>query len=108
MHYGGRTCLVLWKRWNALPVAINFQCNAARAGGVLYPIVRSLSSAFKSEPETSPRRVGSYLMQEKGAWDTLIWMGALVGLAGQLAKSGFIKWFSTSVGSLGWKTLGLW
>lgn len=213
--------------------------NAARAGGVLYPIVRSLASAFKSEPETSPRRVGSYLMQveyqgntitsamfmtsmagnllaallaaqaagieiswglwalasvvpgvlallvipyylykvyppelkktpeakllarqeladmgpmtgaekivacifvvalllwstaqytgihatavamlgvsamllthilswqdvmqEKGAWDTLIWMGALVGLAGQLAKSGFIKWFSTSVGSM--------
>lgn len=40
------------------------------------------------------------VMEERGAWDTLIWMGALVGLAGQLAKSGFIAWFSTTVGSL--------
>lgn len=37
--------------------------NTARAGGILFPIVRSLASAFDSEPGTSPRRVGAYLMK---------------------------------------------
>jgi DASS family divalent anion:Na+ symporter len=37
--------------------------NTARGGGVLYPIVRSLCSAFDSEPGPTARRVGGYLMQ---------------------------------------------
>lgn len=37
--------------------------NTARGGGVLYPIVRSLCTAFDSEPGASARRVGAYLMQ---------------------------------------------
>lgn len=37
--------------------------NTARAGGILYPIVRSLSSAFDSEPGVSARKIGSYLMK---------------------------------------------
>ena len=36
--------------------------NTARGGGVLYPVVRSLCSAFESEPGPSARRIGSYLM----------------------------------------------
>lgn len=36
--------------------------NTARAGGVIYPIVRSLSSSYGSEPdEQSRRRIGSFL-----------------------------------------------
>lgn len=34
------------------------------------------------------------VLDEKGAWDTLIWMGALVGLADYLSKLGFIPWFA--------------
>lgn len=34
---------------------------------------------------------------ESGAWDTLIWMGSLMLLAGQLSTKGFIPWFSNSV-----------
>lgn len=37
------------------------------------------------------------VLEEKGAWDTLIWMGALVGLADYLSKLGFIPWFSKAV-----------
>jgi DASS family divalent anion:Na+ symporter len=37
--------------------------NTARAGGILYPIVRSLCSAFDSEPGASSRKIGSYLMK---------------------------------------------
>ena len=35
----------------------------ARGGGVFYPIVRSLSGAFGSEPGPSSRKIGAYLMQ---------------------------------------------
>ena len=36
-------------------------------------------------------------LEEKGAWDTLIWMGALIGLADFLNKLGFIPWFAKTV-----------
>lgn len=36
--------------------------NTARAGGIMFPIVRSLCSAFKSEPGDTSNRLGSYLM----------------------------------------------
>ncbi len=38
------------------------------------------------------------VLEEKGAWDTLIWMGGLISLAGALAKVGFIGWFAKLVG----------
>ncbi len=34
---------------------------------------------------------------EKGAWDTLIWFGVLVMMAGYLNKFGFVPWFSQFV-----------
>ena len=34
------------------------------------------------------------VLKEKSAWDTLIWFGALVMLAGQLNKLGVVAWFS--------------
>lgn len=37
--------------------------NTARAGGILYPIVRSLCSTFGSEPGDTARKIGSYLMK---------------------------------------------
>lgn len=39
------------------------------------------------------------VLEEKGAWDTLIWMGGLISLAGALDKVGFIPWFSKIVGA---------
>lgn len=36
--------------------------NTARAGGILYPIVSSLANAYGSKPDTSPRKIGSYLV----------------------------------------------
>lgn len=35
----------------------------ARAGGIIFPITRSLCSAFNSEPGPSARNIGAYLMQ---------------------------------------------
>ena len=33
------------------------------------------------------------VLEEKGAWDTMIWMGSLIGLSDYLAKLGLIAWF---------------
>ncbi|MDR3592607.1 MAG: DASS family sodium-coupled anion symporter [Negativicutes bacterium] len=37
--------------------------NAARAGGIMFPIVRSLASAFGSEPGPTARKIGAYLLK---------------------------------------------
>jgi len=37
--------------------------NTARAGGILYPIVRSLATSFGSEPGESSRKIGAYLVK---------------------------------------------
>lgn len=37
--------------------------NTARAGGIIYPVVRSVCSAFDSEPGETSKRLGNYLMQ---------------------------------------------
>ena len=43
---------------------------------------------------------------EKGAWDTLVWMGTLMGFAGFLSKLGFIKWATVQVGGVIPEVLG--
>ena len=41
------------------------------------------------------------IITDKGAWDTLVWMGGLMSLATGLAKLGFVKWVATAIsGSL--------
>lgn len=39
------------------------------------------------------------VLSEKSAWDTLIWFGALVMLAGELNKLGVVSWFSNGLRS---------
>lgn len=38
------------------------------------------------------------VLNEKGAWNTLVWFAALVMMAGQLNSLGLIPWFSNEVG----------
>lgn len=40
------------------------------------------------------------VLEEKGAWDTMIWIGALITLAGLLSKNGLIGWIGKSLGGL--------
>lgn len=37
------------------------------------------------------------VLEEKGAWDVLVWMGVLVNMAAYLAKLGLISWFAQLV-----------
>lgn len=39
------------------------------------------------------------VLEEKGAWDVLIWMGVLVNMAAYLSKLGLIGWFAGLVGA---------
>lgn len=39
------------------------------------------------------------VLAEKGAWDTLIWMGGLISLASALTKYGVIDWFAKIIAS---------
>jgi len=46
------------------------------------------------------------VLEEKGAWDTLIWMGGLISMAGALNKVGLIAWFANSWRADSWVSLG--
>ncbi|MDR3563626.1 MAG: anion permease [Negativicutes bacterium] len=39
------------------------------------------------------------VLKEENAWDTMVWMGSLIGLADYLSKLGVIPWFTKSVGA---------
>lgn len=56
--------------------------NTARAGGILYPIVKSLCSAFGSEPGPTSRRVGAYLMQTSYQANTITSAMFMTSMAG--------------------------
>ncbi|MDF2564926.1 MAG: anion permease [Massilibacillus sp.] len=40
------------------------------------------------------------VISEQGAWDSMMWMGAIIGLADSLNKEGFVPWFAKSVTGL--------
>ena len=39
------------------------------------------------------------VLEEKGAWDTMVWIAVLVTFAGLLSKYGFIGWISKNIGA---------
>ncbi|MCH9612794.1 MAG: putative malate transporter YflS [Chlamydiia bacterium] len=79
----------------------------ARAGGVIFPVVTSLSKAFGSDPETSPRRIGSFLIQsvfQSGAVTSAMFLTAMAGnplVAGIAASVGVnLTWGGWAVAAL--------
>ena len=48
------------------------------------------------------------VLNDKAAWDTVVWFGAIISLAGGFTKLGFITWmsssFASSLGGLDWVT----
>jgi divalent anion:Na+ symporter, DASS family len=55
--------------------------NGARAGGVLFPIVKSLSQAYDSEPGPTARRLGAFLLQATYQADVVVCAMFLTGQA---------------------------
>jgi anion transporter len=62
--------------------------NAARLGGIIYPILRSLASAFGSEPDKDPRRLGAYIIYSSYTCDTVISATFLTALGANVTVYG--------------------
>lgn len=65
--------------------------NTARAGGILFPIVKSLATAFGSQPGETSRKIGAYLVQTSYQANVITSAMFLTAMAGnpfiaQLAK----------------------
>lgn len=56
--------------------------NTARAGGILFPVVRSLASSFGSEPGQTAKKIGSFLIQTVYHGDTITSAMFLTAMAG--------------------------
>jgi DASS family divalent anion:Na+ symporter len=56
--------------------------NTARAGGIMFPVVRSLASSFGSEPGPSAKKIGSFLIQAVYHGDTITSAVFLTAMAG--------------------------
>ncbi|MGL6201503.1 MAG: DASS family sodium-coupled anion symporter [Lachnospiraceae bacterium] len=56
--------------------------NTARAGGIMFPIVRSIAEVFDSKPGASARKIGAYLIQTVYQTDNVscgVFMTAMAG-----------------------------
>jgi DASS family divalent anion:Na+ symporter len=88
MAYG--IALTDWILGSAIPSV------TARAGGVIYPVVTSLSKAFDSHPDQSSRKMGAYLVQtafQCGAVTSAMFLTAMAGnpIIQSLAESAGVK-----------------
>ncbi|MFP3121897.1 anion permease [Ectobacillus funiculus] len=79
--------------------------NTARAGGIMYPIVRSLAGVFGSEPGPTSRRIGAYLIQTVYQGDNVACGITMTAMAGNLLMVSFA---ANTVGiHLSWGTWAL-
>ena len=63
-------------------LAAGIPSGTARAGGVIYPIIRSICSALDSEPDKNPERAGKFLIQsyfQSEAFISYLFMTAMAG-----------------------------
>jgi divalent anion:Na+ symporter, DASS family len=89
-------------------IAPGMSSMAARVGGVLYPIVRSLCTAFGSEPGPTARKIGSFLMltthhAEANTSSTFMTASSANLLTVALAASAFgiqISWATWTLGAI--------
>lgn len=65
-----------------LAVAPATPSNTARAGGILFPITRSLASSFGSEPGPTSRKMGNFLLQAVYHGDSITSAMFMTAMAG--------------------------
>lgn len=63
--------------------------NTARSGGIVYPIVRSVSEVANSTPDKNPRKLGAYLIMTTVHNDNMASLLTMTGAAGNLLVVGF-------------------
>jgi divalent anion:Na+ symporter, DASS family len=65
--------------------------NSARAGGVVFPVTRSLAEAYESTPGPSARRLGAFLMTVVYQCDVIASATFLTGQASNVLIAGFAR-----------------
>ena len=65
--------------------------NAARSGGVMFPIARSLAQTFQSRPGETARKLGAFLMVLCYQCDVIICATFLTGQAGNILIAKFAQ-----------------
>ncbi|WP_404996454.1 anion permease [Caldifermentibacillus hisashii] len=77
--------------------------NTARSGGIMYPIVHSISEVSGSTPEKNPRKIGAYLIQTVVQTENITSCLTLTGMAGNLVIIGFISQIANvEISWIGW------
>lgn len=77
--------------------------SAARAGGIMFPIVRSVCSGYKSEPGTSSRKIGAYLIQNLYQTEPIVCAMFMTAMAGNPMMVGMAaKTANTTITWGGW------
>jgi len=72
-------------------LAMIIPSNGARAGGIIFPITKSLSEAYASEPGVTARRLGSFLMTLVYQCDIIICAMFLTGQASNVLIARFAQ-----------------
>jgi divalent anion:Na+ symporter, DASS family len=65
--------------------------NAARAGGIIFPIAKSLAEAYESKPGPSARRLGAFLMTLVYQCDVIVCAMFLTGQASNVLIAKFAR-----------------
>ncbi len=65
--------------------------NSARAGGIIFPIARSIAGAYDSEPGPTARRLGAFLMTFLYQSDVILCAMFLTGQASNVLIANFAK-----------------
>lgn len=74
----------------------------ARIGGIVYPVVLSIAKAFGSDPDHSPRRIGSYLIQTIFQSGTVTSAMFLTAMAGNPMVLNLVKPYGVSISWTDW------
>lgn len=77
--------------------------NTARAGGIIYPIIKSLSEAFGSKPEDgTERKIGSFLIFSEFHGDAITAAMFLTAMAGNPLAQTLAKGLNVNITWFGW------
>ncbi|MBT9672045.1 DASS family sodium-coupled anion symporter [Secundilactobacillus kimchicus] len=82
--------------------------NTARAGGIMFPIIKSLAEAFGSSPkDNTQRKIGSFLVFSEFHGDMITAAMFLTAMAGNPLAQSLAKTMHVNISWMGWFVAGL-
>lgn len=82
--------------------------NTARAGGIMYPIIKSLAEAFGSSPkDKTERKIGSFLVFSEFHGDMITAAMFMTAMAGNPLAQSLAKTMHVNISWMGWFTAAI-